>query len=70
MIGLAPPSVKPSPSTAWLRVFVEMFDNPKSADNMLAGVAPQERRAYPRYAFSAAAEAVYVQADIFWQRAA
>jgi hypothetical protein len=40
-----------------------MFDNPKSADNTVAGVAPQERRGYPRYSFSATAEAVHLQAD-------
>jgi PilZ domain-containing protein len=40
-----------------------MLDDPKRAESNSAGVAPQERRASPRYAFSAAAEAVHLQTD-------
>jgi hypothetical protein len=40
-----------------------MSDDPNRAENNSAGVTPQERRNYPRYAFSAAAEAVHLQGD-------
>lgn len=41
-----------------------MFDNPKSAEDHSAAVTPQERRQCRRYSFSAAAEAVHLQADM------
>jgi hypothetical protein len=40
-----------------------MLDDPKKGEGNSAGVAPQEQRSSPRYAFSAAAEAVHLQAD-------
>src|SRR5215472_10892988 len=50
--------------TASLRVSLKMSDNSKKADSKLAGVSPQERRIFPRYPFSAAAEAVYADARL------
>src|SRR5215472_14914591 len=63
-LGLASPSVRLSGTTASLRVSLNMSDNSKKADNKLAGVSPQERRIFPRYPFSAAAEAVYADARL------
>jgi hypothetical protein len=40
-----------------------MLNEPKSGESNSAGVAPQEQRGSPRYAFSAAAEVVDLQAD-------
>jgi PilZ domain-containing protein len=40
-----------------------MLNDPKRGESNSAGVAPQEQRASPRYAFSAAAEAVHSQTD-------
>jgi PilZ domain len=40
-----------------------MFDDPKNAENHSTGVAREERRRDTRYSFSAAAEAVHLQAD-------
>jgi hypothetical protein len=40
-----------------------MLNDPKSSESKSAGVAPQERRNAPRYAFSAAAEVVYLVTD-------
>ena len=53
------PSVKPSDSTASLRVSPAMFENQKKANSEPPRVSPQERRVHPRYPFSAAAETVY-----------
>ncbi len=40
-----------------------MLNEPKRGESNSAGVAPQEQRSSPRYAFSASAEAVHLQAD-------
>ena len=40
-----------------------MLNDPKSGESKSAGVAPQERRNFPRYAFSAAGEVVYLVTD-------
>jgi hypothetical protein len=40
-----------------------MLDNLKTDESRAAGVTPQERRINPRYAFSASAEAVHLEAD-------
>ena len=40
-----------------------MLDDPKKGESNSAGVARQEQRSSPRYAFSASAEVVHLQAD-------
>jgi len=57
-----PLPVKPPHSIARARVSVSMFEK-SQAEKRGGGAAAQERRGDPRYAFSASAEAVHIQAD-------
>jgi hypothetical protein len=46
-----------------MRVFVSTSEKSHGGENRGIGAAAQERRAHPRYPFSASAEAVHLQAD-------